>query len=179
MPNWTNNRLEFNSQEEAEKVFNGMQFVKTYYDTDVYGNIIGEYNANIFSFETIMPTPKTKEECPEDCLVDENSHIELDLERPWFDWYKWNNKYWGVKWDASDSYLNDEILCFYTPWCAPYYNLFQAIADKFNVEFTLAINNEDGGWEEYDYIFKPNEPMIKEFSEWQAKKNDNEDNAIF
>lgn len=79
-----------------------------------------------------MPNPKTKEECPVDCLVDESSNIELRFEQPWFDWYKWNNKYWGVKWDASDPYLFDEILCFDTPWNAPSYSLFQAIADKFN-----------------------------------------------
>lgn len=174
MPNWTENRLEFNSQEEAEKVFNGMQFTKTYYITDKYGNIIGEgHNETIFSFESVMPTPKTKEECPEDCLVDENSHIELVSERPWFDWYKWKHKYWGVKWDASDPYLDYEMLYFNTPWCAPSYSLFQTIADKFNVEFTLAVNNEDDGWEETDYIFKPNEPMVEEFSEWQAEENAN------
>lgn len=42
MPNWTNNRLEFNSFEDAKKVFDGMQFTSTYYNTDMYGNAIGE-----------------------------------------------------------------------------------------------------------------------------------------
>lgn len=37
----------------------------------------------------------------------------------------------------------------------------------------LAVYNEDedGGWEETNYILKPNKPMIEEFSEWQAEEN--------
>lgn len=57
-------------------------------------------------FNKIIPEPKTIEECPEDCVVAsaKEAHMQEDEERPWFNWYKWHNVYWGTKWGAYDAY---------------------------------------------------------------------------
>lgn len=34
-------------------------------------------------------------------------------------WYEWCNKVWGVKWNASDSYIENESIEFNTPWGPP------------------------------------------------------------
>jgi len=55
-------------------------------------------------FNKIIPEPQILEDCPEDCRVNKDSHVEEDKDRPWFDWYTWRNKYWGTKWGAYDCY---------------------------------------------------------------------------
>jgi len=44
-------------------------------------------------FDKIIPQPRFESECPEDCLVNSESHISPDPDRPWFDWYRWRLKY--------------------------------------------------------------------------------------
>ena len=76
-----------------------------------------------FDFNKLIPQPLTKQECPRDCYNTPDSHIEEDEERPWFDWYHWNNKYWGTKWGACDTAYNIEgnkiIISFDTAWAPP------------------------------------------------------------
>lgn len=81
---------------------------------------------NIFTkkeldFEKIVPSPTKKEDCPAKYLVDENSTIQLDKNRPWFDWYKFNCCEWGTKWNACESYLmeNSDEVEFSTAWDIP------------------------------------------------------------
>ena len=78
----------------------------------------------IIDFNKIIPEPKTKKECPEDCLVNKDSHIMEEEDRPWFDWYTWHNKYWGTKWNAYDGYTkvgkSYVIFVFSTAWSSPF-----------------------------------------------------------
>lgn len=78
----------------------------------------------ILDFDKIIPEPQKKEDCPEDCLVNKDSHVSKDEDRPWFDWYAWHNKYWGTKWDAYDggTWIHpEEVECYFnTAWSAPY-----------------------------------------------------------
>lgn len=159
MPNWTTNRLEFSSAENAIKVWEGMQIV----DADGAQKRL--------SFETVIPSPQTKEACLEHYLMNETSQLIAEKNRPWFNWQIWNCENWGVKWDASDAFFDENILYFNTPWNPPFDSLFQKIADSFDVQFTLAVENEDGGWQENDYIFSPGKEMITKPSEWQKKAN--------
>lgn len=159
MPNWTTNRLEFSSAEEARKVWDGMQI----------DNADGAQKR--LSFEAVIPSPRTKEECPSNYLMNETSQLIAEKNRPWFNWQAWNCDNWGIKWDASDAFYDTNVIYFNTPWNPPFDSLFQKIADTFDVQFTLAVENEDGGWQENDYIFSPGKEMITKPSEWQRKAN--------
>lgn len=76
-------------------------------------------------FNKIIPEPKEESECPEDCIVDRDSHVELTEDKPWFNWYEWRNRYWDTKWNAYDSYsiISEEdetlTLVFNTAWSPP------------------------------------------------------------
>lgn len=58
-------------------------------------------------FETVVPVPKTPAECdPEFVMMDAEdaksrciAYKEEDP-RKWFDWYHWQIRYWGTKWNS-------------------------------------------------------------------------------
>lgn len=126
MPNWCSNELEIVARTRAEL----NDFINKYDIKDGY-----------FDYDKIIPEPRTLEECPLDCVVKENSCIEIDEVRPWFDWYKWHIKYWGCKWNASDVSIvrNKCVLTIYfsSPWCEP----TEVIKALKNQNPRLAINN--------------------------------------
>lgn len=167
MPNWTNNTIVFESEEDCKKVWEAMCLEAL--DTKVLpdGNYI-KFKIKRFTYEAVIPSPKTKEECSEEYLINNYQSLE---DRPWFDWYRWNNNNWGVKWDACNSYQDNCCIYFDSPWSKPFDKVFQAIADKFNVSFFTEHNNEDGGWEEYEYHYSPHQPMYSEISQWQIDEN--------
>ena len=127
-----------------------------------------------FTYETVMPSPKTKEECPEEYIIKADMHIEKLSDRPWFDWYAWNNDNWGVKWDACDARLDEKCIKFYSPWGAPNNDVFQAIADKFDTTFFTEHWYEDGGWDVYEYHYSPKQDMVQIYSE-QLNDSNTED----
>lgn len=159
MANWATNRLEFDSEQDAKKVWEGMQID------------VPDKTEKRFSFEAVVPSPKTKEECPPEYLIKENSELKVEEHRPWFDWYAWNTAFWGIKWDASEAFFDEKLIYFDTPWGQPLDSVFQKIADKFAVSFKLAVDNEIGGWNEKDYYFSPGKEMVTKPSEWQKKAN--------
>ena len=53
-----------------------------------------------FSFEMVIPSPKTEAECPS--RYKQPSHCVEQPACPWFNWYDWNVDHWGVKWDAGE-----------------------------------------------------------------------------
>ena len=55
-------------------------------------------------FDRIIPEPRFESECPEPFKVNKDSHISPDVDRPWFDWYRWRIHYWDTKWGAYDTY---------------------------------------------------------------------------
>ncbi len=95
MPNWVTTEIKIRGKAEDLAAF-----VKKHIVTYKYDNGRSE---DMLDFETIIPSPKTIEECPKDCIANENSHIVIEEDRPWFDWYKWNINYWGTKWNSSNT----------------------------------------------------------------------------
>lgn len=104
----------------------------------------GEY---FIDFDKIIPEPKIETECPDDCKVNKSSHVELDKDRPWFDWYAWRVKYWGTKWGAYDCYT--EIgkswiqFVFSTAWSLAYPVIQKLALMGYNIEVKYA--DEDWG----------------------------------
>lgn len=74
----------------------------------------------IIDFDLIIPEPRIKKDCPADCIVNKDSHVMEEKDRPWFDWYTWRNKYWNTKWGAYDGYTHTGktyiIMYFQTAW---------------------------------------------------------------
>lgn len=56
-----------------------------------------------------------------------------------FDWYRWSCKYWGVKWNAQDTVINedDDSIEFYTPWGVPMPLLIEFSKQHPDVEFSF------------------------------------------
>lgn len=79
-----------------------------------------EDGTRIIDFDLIIPEPRIKSDCPADCIVNKDSHVMEDKDRPWFDWYTWRNKYWNTKWGAYDGYTHTGktyiIMYFQTAW---------------------------------------------------------------
>lgn len=62
-------------------------------------------------------------------------------------WYDWNNRNWGTKWDANESFYNKEekMLQFETPWSAPG-PIHQKMAEMFpDLTFQGTYADEDFG----------------------------------
>lgn len=82
--------------------------------------MITEDGNRIIDFDLIIPEPRLKRDCPADCIVNKDSHVMKEKDRPWFDWYTWRNKYWNTKWGAYDGYTHTGktyiIMYFQTAW---------------------------------------------------------------
>lgn len=78
----------------------------------------------IMDFDLIIPEPRFKKDCPKDCLVNKDSHVQEVEGRPWFNWYNFHCEYWGTKWNAYDGYTTIKphqiIFVFSTAWSAPF-----------------------------------------------------------
>ena len=77
----------------------------------------------IMDFDLIIPEPRYKKDCPKDCIVNKDSHVMEDEDRPWFNWYDWHCTYWGTKWNAYDGYTKigktQLTFVFSTAWSFP------------------------------------------------------------
>lgn len=77
----------------------------------------------IIDFDLIIPEPRYKSDCPKECIVNKDSHIAEDKDRPWFDWYRWHLACWGTKWNAYDGYTiigkTQLTFVFNTAWNTP------------------------------------------------------------
>ena len=121
MPNWVTNKLIFKNHEDTRKVLRLMW-----------------WHNKRFSFKAIRPHPITEEECEAKHLIRNSDPFYQGTEKkPWFNWYTWHIQHWGCKWDCSDTIGFDNTIKFQTPWDPPCDELLQAIADKFQVEFTI------------------------------------------
>lgn len=103
MPNWCENKLQIKGSEDA---------LRKFLETHVLARRLsdGKLGDKELDFDTIVPSPKFKLDCPEEYLNDGNRHIVSDEERPWFDWYKWQCDNWATKWNASNTYTHDSNL---------------------------------------------------------------------
>ena len=134
MPNHVKNVLKFSNLSEQDKDFIVARF------TNEFGTTL--------DFNAIIPEPKIKSECPEDCLVNKDSHVQEDKDRPWFNWYTWHYKYWGTKWGAYDGYIITGKtwvqFVFSTAWATPL-PIYQKLAQKYNFKFKVRYADEDLG----------------------------------
>lgn len=121
MPNWTYNTI---------TVAEG--------DCDLRQFLSENEGKKYFDFNLIIPEPKTKEECiekyGEQYIDNENSHLMHNESDEWFNWYDWHCDFWGTKWNACNSYVEDnddgKSANFDTAWDAPK-PIFQKLSEMF------------------------------------------------
>lgn len=128
MPNWCQNTLSIKGTKGQIVDFN-----KRYLPNET------------FSFENIIPSPQTIEECPEDYIIHSEREATRHLlywdptqPRNWFNWYDWNCNYWGCKWNATTISVEqneDSIKIFFdTPWAPPIPVIEKLIEDNPQLE---------------------------------------------
>lgn len=111
----------------------------------------------IINFDKIIPEPREESECPEFAKRTATSYVQEDTDRPWFDWYKWHNKYWNTKWNAYDGYVRTGkswiMFVFSTAWAMPEPVIEQL--KLFGFYFILRYADEDWGSNCGIYSFAP------------------------
>lgn len=121
MPNYVKNvwKIKGIKPEEIEYLLNKLT-VK--YTTMIDDGGPGKIERKI-DFDLIIPEPRFKQDCPKDYRVNKDSHVAPAPGREWFNWYEWRCKYWGTKWNASDSYTivkkTQITFVFSTAWNCP------------------------------------------------------------
>ena len=119
MPNHIRNVVKIKGipKDKIDYVLNklAMKYIKPAYD--------GATEEYIMDFDLIIPEPRFKKDCPKDCIVNKSSHVEKDIDRPWFNWYNFHNLYWGTKRNAYDGYTKigktQLTFVFSTAWSIP------------------------------------------------------------
>ena len=137
MPNWVKNRITFDSEEDLKKCFELLKHPEAVEKQE-------------FSYQWVVPYPETKEECikkfGEHCVTEdpEKDHIETEADKPWLNWYNFNNTAWGCKWDASEVFISGSCIYFDSPWSPP--TIFvHALAEKLEeIPFVFAYAEEQG-----------------------------------
>lgn len=172
MPNWCSNQLLFENESDCDKVWKCMAVPHLKERFDFVSQNIFFIKCETISFNKIIPEPKTKEECPERYIKTVESLS--DDPRPWFDWYNWRCDNWGVKWDASDVYLdlNEKSISFSTPWGPPCSSLLEEIAIKAQVNFSHISDDGEGNWIPYEYKYHPDGSCEECYAAWLEEWNE-------
>ena len=128
MPNWVTNTIKIktkNVEEVIEKLFT---------DGD-------------FDFDKIIPSPKRIEDCPKNYICKGREHIQKEDDRPWFNWYEWNYRFWGTKWGACETEYeksdNGISISFDTAW-APPIPIFDKLIEMFGKNIHIRSYEEWG-----------------------------------
>ena len=119
MPNHVRNVVKIKGipKDKIDYVLNkfAVKYIKPAYD--------GGTEEYIMDFDLIIPEPRFKKDCPKNCIVNKDSHVMEDKDRPWFNWYNFHNLYWGTKWNAYDGYTKigatQLTFVFSTAWSIP------------------------------------------------------------
>lgn len=147
MPNHVRNVVKIKGipKDKIDYVLNkfAMKYTKPEYE--------GATEEYIMDFDLIIPEPRFKKDCPKDSIVNKDSHVEEDKDRPWFDWYEFHTRYWGTKWNAYDGYTKigatQLTFAFNTAWSIPdkvYEKLF-AWCDEQGYDVEIRYADEDIG----------------------------------
>ena len=79
----------------------------------------------LIDFNKIIPEPADINNCPDEFRYDlhPDAIVMPNKEKPWFNWYTWRNKFWGVNVN-SDTHCADEkqendTIWFDTKWNCP------------------------------------------------------------
>lgn len=162
MPNHVKNVLKFkNLKEDDMDIITNLITTKDGdrgHDPDMY----------YIDFDKIIPEPKEESECPDQFKVNKDSHIALDAERPWFDWYRWHMHHWDTKWNAYDAYtiVNKSSITFVfsTAW-----TMALPVIQRLKIlgyDFELRWADEDWGHNCGKITYKASE------QDWQEAKED-------
>lgn len=147
MPNWAFNLVKFNSKEDLLKA------IKTF-NPKCTATCVEEIKVSDFSFDYIVPSPKTKEECIEkygedfldskDANGNSTKHLSHTDDDEWFDWYNWCRQYWGTKWDCCNTCIGSTHIYFQTAW-NPAIPIYEAMGRLLpDIEFQCAYAEEQG-----------------------------------
>lgn len=187
MPNYVKNRITFNSEKELRLAF-------SYLLGKLYKPELDEESlSNLFSFELIVPKPKTAEECEKkfgkEYLYTKDSHIQVDEDFPFLNWYEWQCRFWGCKWDACNRDVSYNWLEFDTPWSPPEPVMLELCKKIPNIPFTWEFSEEQGiggfaGYLRYKPVFVDSfseaEPgNFEEVENFDSKANEKEEVVFF
>ena len=109
MPNWVYNTIHV----RGVKTEDIKEFVKKY------------FTKSNFNFDKVIPQPTRKKDCPEKFYRKDEDCIEIEKNRPWFNWYDWRYANWGTKWNACDTCfdyqkgMTEIFIDFSTAWNPP------------------------------------------------------------
>ncbi len=127
-------------------------------------------------FDKIIPQPKTEAECPECYLKRKDDHIQASADKPWFNWYAWNNNNWGVKWNArvwDDKIEPADEIAIATPNGCPIPVLKEISRMLGNTALTVETHDEDNFYQpiyRLEWIDGRETGVWK--SEWDEEKED-------
>ena len=66
---------------------------------------------NMFDFNTIIPEPIDESEVEDEFNFNKTKTEDKDvfdnIGKPWFNWYDWRYKHWGVKWNCTGNHCFD------------------------------------------------------------------------
>ncbi len=102
MPNWCENKLRVTGK--TENIIKFLEMVKETFED-------GETTE--FSFNKIIPEPKTEAECPKqfhfkNLAEREAAHLSANDDKLWFDWYNFHLAMWGTKWNCSSVHIEPD-----------------------------------------------------------------------
>ena len=123
MPNWCWNHLEVTGDEKQLQEFVEKSLVK-----DEHSLIESRLEHDNFSFQGTHPMPKELEETTS------------PSDKP--NWYDWRCDNWGTKWDACESYINQNDIDFFsvtfdTAWSPPVKWINYIMKDFPDLRFSL------------------------------------------
>lgn len=129
MPNWVKNIVRFDTDKvikECVRKENGRQ---------------------LFDFNKIIPMPKVLEDDGDfDKLTQEERLLFLKENDNCDDWYSWRLRYWGCKWNTSNTYVVDKYTVeFETPWGMPD-KIYEAISEKYKTVVRVIYADECYGY---------------------------------
>ena len=108
----------------------------------------------LIDFNKIIPEPVNMKDCPDEFRYDlhPNNIVTPSKNRPWFNWYGWRNKFWGVCVNAnihdSEHTPEDNTIWFNTEWNVPYPIIEEISKMLGDTELELI-------WEDLDSGFAP------------------------
>lgn len=164
MPNWTYNTLKIKAE---RNLFNKIK------------DLILNDEGNV-DFNRIIPEDRTNPNYQVHTYTDENGNVRnkeciaLDGDDT-FNWYAWHCDFWGTKWNACDTFVNDTLcddndkepiifISFNTAWSAPI-PIFNALCNQFpDAEITVHCSEEsnafliDGFNDEGDFDYMERDP---------------------
>lgn len=144
MPNWNENYMIIRGSKEQRE-----EFKKKY--CSLVKNQWFDREILTLDFDKVIPQPKTREECPEEYIIHnetdaKKNHLSFDKKDPknWFNWYKWRIDNWSTKWEAnpidSGETKTSLWIMFDTAWAPPENIIEKLIIDNYDLKITCRYN---------------------------------------